>query len=108
MKKILYLIICFLSAVSIAAGKTTVSISKTQWQINGEVTYPGTAAEGLLMNVRMVNSTFEDRKRTDIDSGCSWGFMHKKLNQYVPFEFNGYDDDRNVYDKFKELTGRRD
>ena len=32
--------------------------------------------------------------------------MHSKLNQYEPFEFHGYDDDRQVYDKFKEVTGK--
>ena len=46
---------------------TRIGISQTQWQIDGSVTYPGTTAEGLLMNVRMVNSTFEDRHRTDFD-----------------------------------------
>jgi hypothetical protein len=39
-----------------------------------------------------------------VENGCSWGFMHSKLNQYEPFEFNGYDDDRIVYDKFREVT----
>lgn len=41
-----------------------------------------------------------------VENGCSWGFMHSKLNQYEPFEFNGYEDDRAVYDKFKEMTGK--
>jgi hypothetical protein len=45
---------------AVADGRTTVSIAGGKWHINGEVTYPGTRAEGLLMNVRMVNSTFED------------------------------------------------
>ncbi|NIO39859.1 MAG: hypothetical protein GTO41_06500 [Burkholderiales bacterium] len=40
-----------------------------------------------------------------VENGCSWGFMHNNLNQYEPFEFNGYDDDPKVYDKFKEVTG---
>lgn len=39
---------------------THVTISNTQWHINGSITHPGTPAEGLLMNVRMVNATFED------------------------------------------------
>jgi hypothetical protein len=45
--------------------------------------------------------------RACVENGCSWGFMYNKLNQYEPFEFNGYDDDRKVYDKFKEVTGKR-
>lgn len=40
---------------------TRVNIRDGRWEINGKVTYPGAAAEGLLMNVRMVNSVFEDR-----------------------------------------------
>jgi hypothetical protein len=39
-----------------------------------------------------------------VENGCSWGFMYNKLNQYEPFEFNGYSDDREVYDKFKKVT----
>lgn len=36
------------------------AICEGRWQVNGQVTYPGSAAEGLLMNVRMVNAVFED------------------------------------------------
>jgi CubicO group peptidase (beta-lactamase class C family) len=34
-----------------------------RWLVDGEVTYPGSLAEGLLMNVRMVNAVFEDAGR---------------------------------------------
>ncbi len=40
--------------------RTRVAIDGERWQINGRVTYPGAAAEGRLMNVRVVNATFED------------------------------------------------
>src|SRR5262245_36541391 len=43
-----------------AQPATKVSISNDRWLINGRPTNPGSAAEGLLMNVRMVNATFED------------------------------------------------
>jgi hypothetical protein len=75
----------FLSAVSIAAGATTVSISGTRWQINNEITCRGTAAEGLLMNVRMVNSTFEDRKRPDFDSDENSSRFIAKVPEYNSF-----------------------
>ena len=42
-------------------GRTRVSVVNGQWHINGTITHPGSAAEGLLMNVRMVNAIFEDR-----------------------------------------------
>ena len=55
------------SAGNATASRTRVSIAGGHWQINGEVTYPGAQAEGLLLNVRMVNAVFEDRNRTDFD-----------------------------------------
>jgi hypothetical protein len=58
MKK-MFIITIFLCVVPVTVGGTTVSINKTQWYINGDITYPGTPAEGRLMNVRMVNSTFQ-------------------------------------------------
>lgn len=39
---------------------TRIAIQAARWHINGQLTYPGAAAEGLLMNVRMVNAAFED------------------------------------------------
>jgi CubicO group peptidase (beta-lactamase class C family) len=67
---VLFVVILFLAAdAHHSAGEaaktawqphTRVSIARGKWQINGAVTYRGTRAEGLLMNVRMVNSVFED------------------------------------------------
>ncbi|MEX2559035.1 MAG: hypothetical protein WD403_03925, partial [Pirellulales bacterium] len=47
--------------------RTRISIEGGKWHINGRLTYPGAKAEGLLLNVRMVNAVFEDRKRPDFD-----------------------------------------
>ncbi|MCD6289025.1 MAG: hypothetical protein J7M34_00875 [Anaerolineae bacterium] len=49
------------------ARNTRVSIQGNRWHINDKVTYPRAPAEGLLMNVRMVNATFEDLNRPDFD-----------------------------------------
>ena len=46
--------------------RTHVSLRGARWCINGELTNRGTRAEGLLMNVRMVNSVFEDRRKPDL------------------------------------------
>src|SRR6186997_3155809 len=46
-----------------------VSIVDGKWRIDGRNTYPGTPAEGLLMNVRMVNCTFEDSNPATRPSG---------------------------------------
>lgn len=46
---------------------TSVTLVGGRWHLNGKVTYAGAKAEGLLMNVRMVNAVFEDRKRPAFD-----------------------------------------
>jgi len=62
------------SAGTLASGgpeeptRTKVSIKDARWYLNGRLTYPDTQAEGLLMNVRMVNAVFEDRKRPEFDA----------------------------------------
>jgi CubicO group peptidase (beta-lactamase class C family) len=44
-----------------------VSTRDTRWLINDETTHPGARAEGLLINVRMVNAIFVDQHRPDLD-----------------------------------------
>ncbi|MFP4056200.1 MAG: hypothetical protein ACLF0G_04960 [Candidatus Brocadiia bacterium] len=44
-----------------ATTDTWLALLHGRWYINGQITYPGASAEGLLMNVRMVNAVFEDR-----------------------------------------------
>ena len=51
-----------------ASTRTRVSIEDRRWHLNGQATYPGTPAEGLLMNVRMVNCVFEDHGRPEFDA----------------------------------------
>jgi CubicO group peptidase (beta-lactamase class C family) len=50
-------------AIPAAAPRTRVAIAGTSWRLNDRPTYPGAEAEGLLMNVRMVNAVFEDTAR---------------------------------------------
>lgn len=70
-----------------AAGKTKVSIVDGKWRLNGKLTYPGTKAEGLLMNVRMVNTTFEDAndktRPTDFDPDANTDRFIKQIPDYV-------------------------
>ena len=86
------------ATASEGAEKTRISIADGQWRLNGGLTYSGTPAQGLLMNVRMVNAVFEDKH------GASWGFMHEKINQHFPFHFKGSEDDPPVYAGLKQLT----
>jgi hypothetical protein len=67
--------ICLLTSAEVRASaapketaRTRVSIKSTRWYLNNRLTYPATQAEGLLMNVRMVNAVFEDRKRPEFDT----------------------------------------
>jgi len=66
-----------------ATRKTRVSIDGEKWRINGQITYPGARAEGLLMNVRMVNAIFEDRKRPEFDPDANTAAFLEKLPDYV-------------------------
>lgn len=63
---LLFVILIFLQAVSCITKtdkkfNTLVSIRDSHWYFNDEIINPGSPAEGLLMNVRMVNAVFEDR-----------------------------------------------
>jgi hypothetical protein len=60
-----------------------VSIVNDQWHINGTVTYPGAKAEGLLMNVRMVNCTFEDLNRPDFDAEANTEELISRIPDYM-------------------------
>ncbi len=64
-------------------SNTRVQIVRNRWTINGQVTYPGARAQGLLMNVRMVNSIFEDRKRPDFDADANTAAFLTRIPEYV-------------------------
>jgi hypothetical protein len=40
-------------------------------RINGAIPFRGKPAEGLLMNVRMINAVFEDTNRPDFDPAAN-------------------------------------
>lgn len=63
-------LVSMLGSAACAAGDTVVAIADNRWVVNGQPTNQGSACEGLLMNVRMVNATFEDRSglKPDFDS----------------------------------------
>lgn len=63
--------------------RTKLSLYAGQWQLNGEVTYPGSRAEGLLMNVRMVNAVFEDTNRTEFDPEANAHEFIAQIPAYV-------------------------
>ncbi|MCP4452589.1 MAG: hypothetical protein GY809_14100 [Planctomycetes bacterium] len=62
---------------------TRISIQKDRWFINEDITYPGAPAEGLLMNLRAVNSTFEDRGKPDFNVPENIGHFLTALPDYA-------------------------
>ncbi len=69
------------------APETEVSISQSAWHLNGSITYRGTKAEGLLLNVRMMQAAFEDRNPATCPKGfdpdANTGAFIAKLPEYV-------------------------
>jgi CubicO group peptidase (beta-lactamase class C family) len=82
-------LLCVLAALATAtlvpgaSASTRLSIDGTRWLVNGERPHPGTAAEGLLMNVRMVNATFDDRGRKDFDADANTAKFIRKIPDYA-------------------------
>src|SRR5690606_24033519 len=67
------MVLVFISCQSGEKGefKTHISIKGEKWYINENITNQGSPAEGLLMNVRMVNAVFEDKGegwKTQVDA----------------------------------------
>jgi len=63
--------------------QTRVAIQEGRWLINGKPTYPDSRAEGLLMNVRMVNAVFEDARRSDFDAAANTDEFISRIPDYV-------------------------
>jgi hypothetical protein len=66
-----------------ATTPTRVAIVGGRWHLNDRVTYPGSKAEGLLMNVRMVNAVFEDAQRKDFNPDANTDEFIAAIPDYV-------------------------
>jgi hypothetical protein len=75
---------------------TRVSIEGDKFYFNGQVINPGSPAEGLLMNVRMVNTVFEDHgeeleKRNSVfDPDANTSAFIDKIPEYVSSGVNAF------------------
>jgi CubicO group peptidase (beta-lactamase class C family) len=69
---------------AVPKDRTQVSIELGKWNIDGQVTYPGTPAEGLLMNVRMVNAVFEDRNPGTCPKGFDANANTERFVSMIP------------------------
>jgi CubicO group peptidase (beta-lactamase class C family) len=72
------------------ADGTEVSISGTRWLMNGQPTNRGTPCEGLLMSVRMVNVTFEDRQRPEFDAEQNTSEFIARIEDYAAHGVNAF------------------
>ena len=72
-----------LAPASTGVGKTRISLADGRWRLNGQTTYPRTPAQGLLMNVRMVNAVFEDTHRPGFDAEENTSEFTAKIPEYV-------------------------
>jgi CubicO group peptidase (beta-lactamase class C family) len=68
---------------ALALFAAPLTIRDHRWTINGRLTYPGAPAEGLLLNVRMVNAVFEDTRRPDIDPAANTARFLAALPDYL-------------------------
>lgn len=71
-------------------AQTRVQIDGTRWLINGQPTNTGTNCEGLLMNVRMVNATFEDALRADFDADQNTDEFIEQIPHYAAVGVNAF------------------
>ena len=66
---------------------TRIAVEDGFWEINGKPTYEGAEPEGLLMGVRMVNCTFDDRNAKTsprgFDADKNTEAFLKKLPRYI-------------------------
>jgi len=92
------LIAFFLSAfalVCVAAesphvAATRITLRNGRWMLNERITNPDSSAEGLLMNVRMVNATFEDRNKPDFDPEANTDRFIAQIGDYVAHGVNAF------------------
>ncbi len=84
--------LCWLTpAMGEDVGRTRVTVVNGQWHLNGTITHPGSAAEGLLMNVRMVNAIFEDRARhLDFDAEANTDHFIARIPDYAAHGVNAF------------------
>src|SRR5262245_37569223 len=79
-----------IAAPAETAVVTRVSIRDSRWWIGDHIANAGSTAEGLLMNVRMVNATFEDRSKPDFDPEANTAEFIARLGDYAAHGVNAF------------------
>jgi CubicO group peptidase (beta-lactamase class C family) len=87
----LLILVSGLSRAASPLPRTRVEIANTRWLVNGRPTNPGSAVEGLLMNVRMVNAVFEDRaKHPEFDADANTSRFIDRIPGYAAQGVNAF------------------
>jgi hypothetical protein len=71
------------STALMTLGRTRLTIYGSRFRINGSYPYPREPAQGRLMNVRMVNSIFEDTRRTSFSPSRNTDEFVNRMSAYV-------------------------
>lgn len=71
-------------------AQSRVALREGRWFINDRPTNPGSAAEGLLMNVRMVNAVFEDRNQPEFDPEANTDRFIARIPDYAASGVNAF------------------
>ena len=71
-------------------ASTRLTIDGHRFRIDGALTYPRQPAEGMLMNVRMVNSVFEDTKRPRFNPSANTDEFVGRMREYVSLGVRGF------------------
>lgn len=84
------LVVVGVNCAAIPGPNTRVALREGRWTINDHLTNPGSAAEGLLLNVRMVNAVFEDRNTTGFDPEASTDRFIARVGEYAAQGVNAF------------------
>jgi CubicO group peptidase (beta-lactamase class C family) len=88
---VLFVAVAWHAAIAAESLTTTqIEIRDGRWMINGRPTNPDSAAEGLLMNVRMVNATFEDLAKPDFDADANTDSFISRIAEYAASGVNAF------------------
>jgi hypothetical protein len=69
---------------------TKIEIIEGEWAVNGEVINKGSTAEGLLLNARMVNATFEDIVNPEFDPKQNASNFESQIALYKKAGLNAF------------------
>jgi hypothetical protein len=86
----LFALVASAPAAEVAVRHARIALRDGRWFINDQFTNPGSAAEGLLMNVRMVNATFEDRSKPEFDAEANADRFISHLDAYAAHGVNAF------------------